>query len=82
MGLHECRATQREVAALIRRTREARGLTQHQLAERIRSTQSAVARWETGDHELTMKTLTRIADALELELVVRYGSQEASWRST
>jgi transcriptional regulator with XRE-family HTH domain len=80
MRPQECRATQHEVAALIRRTREARGLTQHQLAERMRSTQSAVARWEAGDHEITMKTLTRIADALELDLVVRYGSQEASWR--
>jgi transcriptional regulator with XRE-family HTH domain len=40
------------------------------------STQSVVARWETGDHEITMKTLTRIADALGVELVLRYGSQE------
>ena len=80
MHLWECRGTQREVAALIRQTREARGLTQHQLAGRMGSTQSIVARWETGDHEITMKTLTRIADALEVELVVHFGSQEASWR--
>jgi transcriptional regulator with XRE-family HTH domain len=72
----ECRATQGEVAALVRRIRETSGLTQRQLAERMGSTQSVVARWETGDHEITMKTLTRIADALGVELVLRYGSQE------
>lgn len=78
MGTQECRATQRDVAALIRRTREACGLTQHQMAERMGSTQSVVARWETGDHEITMKTLARIADALEVALVLRFGSQEVS----
>ena len=60
----------------MRRIRETSGLTQRQLAERMGSTQSVVARWETGDHEITMKTLTRIADALGVELVLRYGSQE------
>jgi transcriptional regulator with XRE-family HTH domain len=74
----ECRAGQREVAALIRRMREVRGLTQHGLAVRMGSSQSVVARLETGDHEITMKTLSRIAAALGAEMVVRFGSREAS----
>ena len=76
----ESQGNQRQVAALIRRAREACGLTQHQLAERLSSTQSVVARWESGDHEVTMRTLARVADALEVELVVRFGSEEAPWR--
>lgn len=72
-----CGATAAEVATLIRRTREDVGLTQHELAERMHSTQSTVARWETGDHEITMKTLSRIADALMVELVVRFGETGA-----
>lgn len=76
----ECRATQREVAAFIRRAREACGLTQHQLAQRLGSTQPVVARWETGNHEITMRALARIADALGVQLVVRFGSEETSWR--
>jgi len=75
---HECRATQQEVAALIRRTREACRLTQQQLATRMGSTQSEVARWETGDHQVTMRTLARIADALDVEVVVRFGSRSMS----
>lgn len=65
------------MATLIRRTREDLGLTQHELAERMQSTQSTVARWEGGEHEITMKTLSRIADALEVEFVVRFGRDGA-----
>lgn len=43
----------------------------------MQSTQSTVARWEGGEHEVTMKTLSRIADALEVELVVRFGQDGA-----
>jgi transcriptional regulator with XRE-family HTH domain len=72
----ECRATPRDVATLVRRARESCGLTQHELARRMGSAQSTVARWETGDHEITMTTLTRIADALGIEVFVRFGSKE------
>lgn len=65
---------------MVRRAREERGLTQHQLAGRMGSTQSMVARWETGDHQLTMTTLSRIAGALGIQLVVRFGADETSQR--
>lgn len=59
---------------MVRLNREARGLTQHQLAVRMGSTQSTVARWESGEHEITMGTLTRMADALGVVLTVDFGS--------
>lgn len=73
-----CRATAVEIAGLIRQTREDCGLTQYELAARMNSTQSTVARWETGDHDFNIKTLTRIAEALEVELTIRFGPTGAS----
>ncbi|NME81504.1 helix-turn-helix transcriptional regulator [Rhodococcus sp. 105337] len=57
----------------MRTARESSGLTQHQLAARIGSTQSTVARWETGEHEVTMTTVSRVAEALGIEMLVRFG---------
>jgi transcriptional regulator with XRE-family HTH domain len=37
------------------------------------STQSTVARWETGAHQLTLATLDRIANALGVALHVHFG---------
>lgn len=61
---------------MLRLSREVQGLTQHQLGVRMRSTQSTVARWESGEHEITMGTLTRIADALGIVYTVRFGASE------
>jgi transcriptional regulator with XRE-family HTH domain len=52
-------------------------LTQFQLAERIGAAQSTVARWEAGEHAITMPTLSRIADGLGVELLVRFGKRRA-----
>lgn len=70
-----CRATAQEVAALIRRSREGLGLTQHELALRMGSQQATVARWETGEHEITFRNLSRIAQALGVEFLVRFGQE-------
>ncbi|WP_308197260.1 helix-turn-helix domain-containing protein [Arthrobacter humicola] len=71
----ECGPTPSEIAAMVRLNRENAGLTQHQLATRMGSTQSIVARWESGEHEITMANLTRIADALGVVFVVRFGAK-------
>lgn len=71
-----CRGTSAEVAAMLRLCREVQGLTQQQLGVRMKSTQSTVARWESGDHEITMGTLTRIADALGVVFTVSFGASE------
>ena len=69
----DCRADPREIADMVRSARESCGLTQRELAMRMGSTQSTVARWETGEHQLTLATLDRIATALGVELRVHFG---------
>lgn len=50
--------------------RLARGLSQHELAELCNTTQSAIARLESGGRPPKIDTLLRIADALDCELDV------------
>jgi len=55
------------------KARAAQGLTQAQVALKIGTTQSAVARMESGSgkHSPSLATLTRYADALGCKLEVR-----------
>ena len=55
------------------KARAAQGLTQAQVAEKIGTTQSAVARMESGSgkHSPSLATLTKYADALGCKLEVR-----------
>ena len=62
-----------EVAQLVYDARQAAGLTQKELARRVGTTQSVIARLEDADyrgHSLTM--LQRIAKALDLQLSVQF----------
>lgn len=54
----------------IRQLRESHGLSQRDLAERVGTTQSAIARLEAGKISPTLPTLDRIAVALGAELLV------------
>jgi len=61
--------------ALARALIEARhlgGLTQAELAERMHTTQSTVARWESGKHLPSCQTLQRIARATNTDLRVAF----------
>ena len=60
-------------AQVIREARRRVGLTQQQLADRLESTQSIIARWEAGKVEPSFSTLREIVRAcgLELELSIR-----------
>jgi transcriptional regulator with XRE-family HTH domain len=69
----EFHADVRDVARMVRSARESCGLTQRELAMRMGSTQSIVARWETGEHQLTLATLDRIATALGVPMHVHFG---------
>lgn len=55
------------------KARAAQGLTQAQVAEKIGTTQSAVARMESGSgkHSPSLATLTKYADALGCKLEIR-----------
>lgn len=60
-----------EIGRQIRELREAQGLTQSQLADRMRTTQSVVARLEAGGSKPTLSTLERAAAALHRRVNVR-----------
>jgi HTH-type transcriptional regulator / antitoxin HipB len=69
-----------ELGLRIRDQREAAGLTQKELADRIGSTQPAIARLEAGGQEPTVATLRRIASALGAELVIDFRTAATSTR--
>jgi len=58
------------IADKVAERRQAKGLSQRELAEIVGTTQSAIARLERGGRPPRIDTLLRIADALECELVV------------
>jgi transcriptional regulator with XRE-family HTH domain len=58
------------VADKVAEQRQAKGLSQRELAEIVGTTQSAIARLERGGRPPRIDTLLRIADALDCELVV------------
>jgi transcriptional regulator with XRE-family HTH domain len=58
------------VADQVAEQRRARTLSQAELAELTGTTQSAIARLETGGRPPRIDTLLRIAEALDCELVV------------
>ncbi|MGY1642977.1 helix-turn-helix domain-containing protein [Geodermatophilus sp. SYSU D00703] len=64
---HESSAMQR-IGLLVRDARRHHGLTQQQLAERLGTSQSAIARIEQGGQNLTLDLLGRLSEALEREL--------------
>lgn len=57
-----------QVAKQLISLRLKRGLTQKELADKIGTSQSVIARIENGEQNLSLKTLTKIAYALEAEL--------------
>ena len=63
-----------ELAEEVRSLREAKGISQSELARRIGSTQPAIARLEAGGVAPTIETLERIAAALGLQLSVSFSS--------
>lgn len=60
----------------IRNAREDAGLTQTELAARIGIAQSALSRIEAGRANLTLGTLQRVTDALELPLHIAIGTHD------
>ena len=58
------------MAIEIAKARERAKLTQGQLVKAIGTTQSVISRIERADQNLTLETLSKIADALHSNLVV------------
>ena len=59
-----------QIAEQVSSQRRARGLSQAELAELCGTTQSAIARLESGGRPPRIDTLLRIANALDCDLVV------------
>lgn len=60
---------QEQIAHFIKSLREDRGLTQKEFAERLKTSQSAVARMEAGKQNFTAKELSKISHALEHKII-------------
>ncbi len=58
-----------KIGTLIRDARRHKGLTQHELADRLSTSQSAVARIEQGKQNLSLEMLARIGEQLDSEFV-------------
>jgi transcriptional regulator with XRE-family HTH domain len=69
-----------ELARALIRARTGAGLTQAQLAERMRTTQSVVARLESGRARPTTATLERIAQATGTRLRISFERSNAGGR--
>lgn len=66
-----------QLARLMIEARARAGLTQAQLAKRMRTTQSVIARLEGGRAKPSMTTLRRIARATGLRLTIAFQSEPA-----
>lgn len=58
----------RAIGSNIRMVRNAIGISQTELANRVGSDKSAISRYENGKQKPTLETLMRIADALDVAL--------------
>jgi transcriptional regulator with XRE-family HTH domain len=65
------------LARALIQARQASGLTQEELAQRMHTKQSTVARWESGKHLPSCQTLQRIARATNTDLRVSFVPHKA-----
>ncbi|MGA5135567.1 helix-turn-helix domain-containing protein [Streptomyces olivoreticuli] len=64
--------TTQDPGRLLRKLRLERGLSQIQLAERAGVSQAVVSRVEVGHHSPTIRSLSRLADALDADLILDF----------
>lgn len=60
----------REVAQKIKSTRKQKGLTQNELAKKLRISQQLISRIESGKENISLLTLKKIASGLEAKLQI------------
>ncbi len=61
-----------QLARIVIRRRVELNLTQEQLAERMGTSHSAISRIESGQHGTSVRTLQRLAAALEMRFVIGF----------
>ncbi len=62
-------SNQQRIGALIKSLRERRGLTQQEFAKHLKTSQSAVARMESGNQNFTSKEIEKISEALDRKII-------------
>lgn len=62
------------IARFVIQRRAELGMTQEQLAERMGTSHSAISRIEGGQHQTSVATLQRLAEALEVRFVMGFES--------
>lgn len=62
-----------EIGLSIRQIREGRGLTQEQLAERMSISRSTISKIESGKFNFSIDYLSRFADFLNFEIILKEG---------
>ena len=67
-----------QIADDVTQRRHERGMSQADLAGLVGTTQSAIARLESGGRPPRIDTLLRIAEALECDLIVQLAPRPAS----
>lgn len=72
--------TPASVGRLIRDARKQHGMTQNQLAEILKTSQSAIHRVESGTQNLSLEYINRITEALESPIITQPGSGTMNYR--
>ena len=68
--MNETKNTQQEqIGTFIKNLREKRGLTQDEFAKELATSQSAVARMESGGQNFSTELLTKISDVLDHKII-------------
>jgi len=62
-----------KVGVILRQAREAAGLTQAELARRLKTKKTAISRIENHAEDIKLSTLKRVASALGKRLEIRIG---------
>ncbi len=63
-----------KIGVILRQAREAAGLTQEKLAERLNTKKTAISRIENHAEDIKLSTLERAASALGMRLEIRIAS--------
>ena len=66
---------------VVREARRRAGLTQQQLADRLDTSQSVIARWESGKAQPSLENLERVVGACGFELRLGIGEADPGERS-
>ena len=60
----------KQIGRMIKSLRSSKNITQEQLAQKLKTTQSAVARMEKGEQNFTTDTLAKISNVLNRKLII------------